>query len=459
MNNNLQLIDNQLLSLGLVRKEIPKDGACLFRCISEYIYGTQIKHRYVREKCIEYLEKNRERFEPFACINDPWERYIELMAKDDTWGGEIELQALSLYYRVNFVIYIGTTTTCVDNSYPITISLAYCQGEHYDIVYPITHMNLLKSMQSIIYELLADTPQLAIKTDTSQWYNTSIIWWEEEVKIKQKKDMKIVETLNMNKRVYINPVDEFKLKQKKEKERLEREKEKNKKKAQQQQNKNRSIIRSSGDSDTSSGGGGGSNSGSIPSSPAAPSSLNNSANNNEVIYPAMEEMDEELRAIIKQIEQQDIEEQRKLGMEKHFPTLAGGKQNRNNKNRNQQPSLPSPSSSPLNNKTNENQATVQPTSTSSTTTTTTTQDNNNNEELSTVTVTIAPAWKTAQDWNQVKNMPVSPTPTTTTAIPTTPPTATDQSSNSESDNNNNNSNNNSNSNNNFQFKIKNKNRK
>jgi hypothetical protein len=35
-------IDSYLASLGLVRKRIPKDGACLFRAVSEHIYQTQV---------------------------------------------------------------------------------------------------------------------------------------------------------------------------------------------------------------------------------------------------------------------------------------------------------------------------------------------------------------------------------------------------------------------------------
>lgn len=37
-------LDLKLSELGLVRKQIPKDGACLFRAVSEQLYLTQLHH-------------------------------------------------------------------------------------------------------------------------------------------------------------------------------------------------------------------------------------------------------------------------------------------------------------------------------------------------------------------------------------------------------------------------------
>jgi hypothetical protein len=39
-------LDEQIAKLGFVRNKIPKDGACLFRAVSEAVFGSQIFHRF-----------------------------------------------------------------------------------------------------------------------------------------------------------------------------------------------------------------------------------------------------------------------------------------------------------------------------------------------------------------------------------------------------------------------------
>ncbi|GAM17961.1 hypothetical protein SAMD00019534_011360 [Acytostelium subglobosum LB1] len=387
--NNLDMIDAQLISLELIRKEIPKDGACMFRCISEFIYGCQQRHQYIRAKCIEYLKAHRDNFEPFACFNNTWEHYIDSMSKDDTWGGEIELQALSLYYKVNFIIYVGHSITRVDNQYPTSISLAYCQGEHYDLVYPISHMNNLKMVQSLIYNILAESSlSLDTQSHAQQWRNNSVIGWEEETKAKQLKDKKIAETLLMNKRVYINPVEEYQLKQKK--------KQQQPKQPNTDGNNNRSINKSGEPAINT-------------DSPNVVDTIVEDNSNKDIIYPAMEneEIDEELRAIIKQIELQDLEEQRQLGHQKHFPTLhqGGNKQQSKNSPKKMVPSPKSPA--PIDSV---------PTSPAAAQTT------------ATKTASPAPSWGTIQDWSKIEPLPIP-----ATSSPTTTPTALSTSSDGSGD--------------------------
>lgn len=165
-------------SQGLIRKEIPKDGACLFRAFSEQIYGTQEHHVRTREICIETIKKNEENFKGF--IHDiPFDHYIDEMSKPFTWGGHLELTALSLAFSVNFKVYKTPNQIInINTTYPRTLQLCYIGGNHYDNVYTVEEWNLMKIFQMYIYEIAKNAlPELEI--DVPQTYkNIGIEEWK-----------------------------------------------------------------------------------------------------------------------------------------------------------------------------------------------------------------------------------------------------------------------------------------
>ena len=64
------------------------------------MYHTQALHGVVREECVEYLQEHHKDFAAFICVNGrPYDDYLNKMRKPTTWGGEVELQALSNRYR------------------------------------------------------------------------------------------------------------------------------------------------------------------------------------------------------------------------------------------------------------------------------------------------------------------------------------------------------------------------
>ncbi|KAF2077882.1 hypothetical protein CYY_000844 [Polysphondylium violaceum] len=281
----LEDIDKQLRSLGLCRKEVPKDGSCLFRCVSESLFGTQNYHDRVRKQCIKYLKLNRDMFEPFACIHNPWEKYIQEMEKEGTWGGEVELQALSLIYEVNFIIYIGNSnTTRVENAFKKNILLAYCHGEHYDLVFNDRHMKHIHEFQSFVYDMVNECLGLPPSCGwvKPQFKNISLKLWESQDKVKQIRDNAIAEKLL--KVQTVNKLDEYQSKQ-----RNRNSNNNNKQKKQQTKTKDATTP------------------------PPEPQQ--------EQQQVVEEYVDPELQEILRQIEQQELEEQRLLGLEKHFPTF------------------------------------------------------------------------------------------------------------------------------------------
>ena len=98
--------------------------------MSDQLYDTTERHDEIRQTVVWYLRANREQFEPFvpldtedlvrsqpntrssqsrrASAEDPYEAYLENMAKPKTWGGEVEIRAFSEAYDRDVLIHRPT---------------------------------------------------------------------------------------------------------------------------------------------------------------------------------------------------------------------------------------------------------------------------------------------------------------------------------------------------------------
>ncbi|GCC32936.1 OTU domain-containing protein 4 [Chiloscyllium punctatum] len=152
---NELLLDEYLRSQGLCRKRIAKDGSCLFRAVSEQVFHTQSKHLEVRRACVSYLRRNRDKFEAF--IEGSFDEYLKHLEKPQEWVGQVEISALSLLYKRDFIIYQEPNrppARVTENGFPDTILLCFSNGNHYDSVYPKTFVDAAAICQSILYEML-----------------------------------------------------------------------------------------------------------------------------------------------------------------------------------------------------------------------------------------------------------------------------------------------------------------
>ncbi|XP_021491307.1 OTU domain-containing protein 4 isoform X1 [Meriones unguiculatus] len=159
-------MDAYLRKLGLYRKLVAKDGSCLFRAVAEQVLHSQSRHVEVRMACIRYLRENREKFEEF--IEGPFEEYLKRLENPQEWVGQVEISALSLMYRKDFVIYQEPNVSpsqVTENNFPEKVLLCFSNGNHYDIVYPITYKDTSAVCQSLLYELLYEK---VFKTDVSK---------------------------------------------------------------------------------------------------------------------------------------------------------------------------------------------------------------------------------------------------------------------------------------------------
>ncbi|XP_028397719.1 OTU domain-containing protein 4-like isoform X3 [Dendronephthya gigantea] len=153
--NHEAAMDAFLGKLGLYRKPIAKDGSCLFRAVAEQIFNCQAEHSRVRKECIEYMKKNKDRFEAF--VEGPFDHHLFNLRSQKEWAGQVEIQALSLLYKCDFLVYKDINSgpiKATENDHDKKIILCYSNGNHYDSIYPFSHKNNLGLCQSIVFELL-----------------------------------------------------------------------------------------------------------------------------------------------------------------------------------------------------------------------------------------------------------------------------------------------------------------
>ena len=96
---------DQIRELGLRVKEVAADGNCFFRAMCDQRWGNEHDHLALRRHTIQYMQANRDNFEPFIEDDEKWDAYIERMSEDGTWAGNMELQAASLVCMANICVH------------------------------------------------------------------------------------------------------------------------------------------------------------------------------------------------------------------------------------------------------------------------------------------------------------------------------------------------------------------
>uniref|UniRef100_UPI00358E20EE UDP-N-acetylglucosamine transferase subunit ALG13-like isoform X1 n=1 Tax=Myxine glutinosa TaxID=7769 RepID=UPI00358E20EE len=150
-----QSIDEYLSSHGLYRKFIAKDGSCLFRAVAEQVFNTQSLHQDVRRQCVAFLRRNRDKFESF--VEGSFEERLHLLSNTKEWAGEIEINALSIMYSRDFIIYQEPgcpPANVTEHGFRDKVLLCFSNGNHYDSVYSRKFPAVAGICQAVLYELL-----------------------------------------------------------------------------------------------------------------------------------------------------------------------------------------------------------------------------------------------------------------------------------------------------------------
>ena len=153
-NNNISLnkeqeekFQNAMKKNNFEIKTIRGDGNCLFRAVSDQVYGEDKNYDIIRKKCMDYLEVQKRFFKLF--IEGDFDEYIKRKRMDAIWGDDIEIEALSEIYNRPIEIYSGSSTPlrCFHedkSNYScnkIPIRLSYHGKKHYNSVIPLKEAN------------------------------------------------------------------------------------------------------------------------------------------------------------------------------------------------------------------------------------------------------------------------------------------------------------------------------
>lgn len=130
-----------LKRLGLYASGIEGDGNCLFRAMSDQLYGDHgAMHGRIRCQVVNYMKQNSAYFSMFlgSEFGETWSSYLNRMAKDGVYGDNVEIVAFANCYHVNVVIYQHEhlfIVSCQDGSQDaMNVHIAYHDWEHYSSV-------------------------------------------------------------------------------------------------------------------------------------------------------------------------------------------------------------------------------------------------------------------------------------------------------------------------------------
>ncbi|KAK8776556.1 hypothetical protein V5799_030099 [Amblyomma americanum] len=142
-----------LAKLGLAVYEVPSDGNCMYKAMEHQLglFGVMKSMSELRQETANYMLSHAEEFLPFLTskksgdmmTTEEYEEYCAEVSSTTTWGGQLELKALSHACKVPITVVqaygpsieIGTEYNCK----PMLLSYHRClyeMGEHYNSLVP-----------------------------------------------------------------------------------------------------------------------------------------------------------------------------------------------------------------------------------------------------------------------------------------------------------------------------------
>ncbi|BGO95377.1 hypothetical protein NBRC10512_001843 [Rhodotorula toruloides] len=97
-----QVLRNQLREAGLYAANVLGDGNCLFRALSDQLYGSPSMHLAIRQEVCDYLSSHPDRFRLFVdedSVPGGFDGHVRSMRQPGTYGTNIELSAFVARYR------------------------------------------------------------------------------------------------------------------------------------------------------------------------------------------------------------------------------------------------------------------------------------------------------------------------------------------------------------------------
>jgi hypothetical protein len=191
-----------------VRLEMPGDGNCLFRAAAFALLGTQQSHMRVRRQVVDFLWRHRNEFSTFV-PEMPFDAYCAQMRNDGVWGSELELQAMSRLFNVQFRILSSSKPPVVIDSTPTdstarrTVQLWFAHGEHFDLVIDARRMRMLEIAQELVFNVLKNvvqrTPTRRFQLhDLFPFRNIPLLMWQRDCEARDRADTEAAVRLAQN---------------------------------------------------------------------------------------------------------------------------------------------------------------------------------------------------------------------------------------------------------------------
>ncbi|KAJ8729338.1 hypothetical protein PYW08_000919 [Mythimna loreyi] len=150
-NTELKAINSKLKERGLKILLIPSDGDCLYKAIAHQLTLTKQRELTVdniRNLVANYIRQNKDDFLPFmtnpdTCemmTSEEFEEYCSKIENTKTWGGQLEIRALSSSLKCPISVIQATGPGSIDQGTeyegpPLVITYhrhMYGLGEHYN---------------------------------------------------------------------------------------------------------------------------------------------------------------------------------------------------------------------------------------------------------------------------------------------------------------------------------------
>ncbi|CAL8110515.1 unnamed protein product [Orchesella dallaii] len=134
-------VKKQLAALGLTIREMPGDGNCLFRALSDQLCGNSRNHLDYRRGVVQYMRDYRSDFEPFVEDDVPFDKYVHNLSQPGTFAGNDAIVAFARLQNVTVVIHqLNSPTWLIHPSKDQNqcsgreVHIAYHNGDHYNSV-------------------------------------------------------------------------------------------------------------------------------------------------------------------------------------------------------------------------------------------------------------------------------------------------------------------------------------
>ena len=125
--------------------EMAADGNCLFRSLSDQLFGDYgNRHDVIRQNVCSFLEDNEEEFAVFLLLDEhdedvaDFDTYVGRMKEDGEWGGNVELVAAARFYRRTITVYSPTGAFSIESGHDEEsgdkLLLSYHGQDHYNSI-------------------------------------------------------------------------------------------------------------------------------------------------------------------------------------------------------------------------------------------------------------------------------------------------------------------------------------